>query len=199
MEFHTSYRQATIFDQLWLALARGLRRPAWLRGRRAWGWAFGGLALLFGVIGAAFLLGSLDAATRGDGLASLGSALLSMGVSWHFNRSALPLLRIARRRRPAIPARSQAAISQPESDAAPSAAAIEIRPLPLSVAERRVYLAGLRAAGVNVCIARALVSAGYTDGHAVRRARDTEILAIPGVGPATLRKIRVCFQDASPR
>lgn len=193
MELHSGYRQATIFDQLWLVLARGLRRPDWLQGRRAWGWTFGILALLFGTIAAAFLLNALHPAGEGGAMASLGSALLSLGVFRHFARLALPLLQV-RSGRP-VPLRKPA--PSPLSTQVPALAPEPARPAPgLSAAERRAYLADLKAAGVNVRIARALVGAGYRSHEAVRRARDAEILAIPGVGPATLRKIRARFVPA---
>ncbi|MCA1804565.1 MAG: helix-hairpin-helix domain-containing protein [Xanthomonadaceae bacterium] len=202
MELHTRYRQATIFDQLWLALARGLRRPAWLQGRRAWGWAFGLLAGLFGVIGAAFLLDALAPMAGNSALASLGSALLSLGVFRHFARCALPLLQPHGARHRVVPrVRAGEGSARPvpvpgverPTAGVPAAAATpaRIRPVStLSAAERRAYLAGLRCAGVNVSIARALVSAGYLSAAAVERASDAQILAIRGVGPATLRKIR---------
>jgi hypothetical protein len=195
MELHTRYHQPTVFDQLWLALARGLRCPAWLRGRRAWGWTFGLLALLFGLIGATFLLRALAPAAGDSALASLGSALLALGVFRHFVRCALPLLRPHGSRR-----RSSRAESGPASRPAPAGTAVEpgarprTPPLPApSAAERRACLAGLRAAGVNLGIARALAGAGYASGTRLRNASDAEILAIRGVGPATLSKIRACF------
>lgn len=220
MELHSSYRQATIFDQLWLALARALRRPAWLQGRRAWGWAFGLLAGLFGVIGAAFLLDALAPTAGNSALASLGSALLSLGVFRHFVRCALPLLQPhgVRQRVPRVRAVEASARPEPVRAAprpvgpvpaprvaqspvrAPAEAVVPSRSRPassLSAAERRAYLTGLRQAGVNLRIARALVSAGYVTGDRVQRTSDAEILAIRGVGPATLRKIRAGFR--SPR
>ena len=201
MELHSSYRQATIFDQLWLALARSLRRPAWLQGRRAWGWAFGLLAGLFGVIGAAFLLDALAPTAGNSALASLGSALLSLGVFRHFARCALPLLQPHGARHRVVPARPVPVpgVVRPTAGV-PAAAATSnrIRPVStLSAAERRAYLAGLRCAGVNVSIARALVSAGYLSAAAVERASDAQILAVRGVGPATLKKIRACFRSAN--
>lgn len=201
MELHSSYRQATIFDQLWLALARSLRRPAWLQGRRAWGWAFGLLAGLFGVIGAAFLLDALAPTAGNSALASLGSALLSLGVFRHFARCALPLLQAHGARHRAVPARPVPVpgVVRPAAGVPAAAATSDrIRPVStLSVAERRAYLAGLRCAGVNVSIARALVSAGYLSAAAVERASDAQILAVRGVGPATLKKIRACFRSAN--
>ena len=204
MELHSSYRQPTIYDQLWLALARGLRCPAWLQGRRAWGWAFGLLSLLFGVIGAAFLLNALAPGEGGSALASLGSALLSLGVFRHFVRCAQPLLQAQTHRRAAparvveraarpvvVPGVAQTATRLP----ADALAMPGVRPSGQAAAERRAFLAGLRDAGVNVGIARALVAAGYLSGAAVRRASDAEILAIRGVGPATLRKIRAGFRS----
>ncbi|HEY9150717.1 MAG: helix-hairpin-helix domain-containing protein [Gammaproteobacteria bacterium] len=204
MELHSSYRQATIFDQLWLALARGLRRPAWLQGRRAWGWSFGLLAGLFGVIGAAFLLDALAPAAGNSALASLGSALLSLGVFRHFARCALPLLqphvahhgvsRVRAKKGATRPLVAPGVTRPATGGRADSAASAPLRPVStLSAAERRAYLAGLRHAGVNVRIARALVSAGYLSGAALAGASDAQILAVRGVGPATLKKLRACF------
>ena len=197
MELHSAYRQPTIFDQLWLALAHGLRSPAWLRGRRAWGWTFAALALLFGAIAAAFLLSILHPAGTGSALASLGSALLSLGVFRHFARCALPLLRAGAERRPAPLHRAK----MRDSGRAPAPAprrvpqpVPEVQPAPPSpTVARRAYLFELKAAGVNLCVARALVAAGYATGAAVRHASDREILAIRGVGPATLGKLRACY------
>jgi hypothetical protein len=206
MDLHSSYRQTTVFDQLWLALLRGLRHTTRLQGRRTWGWTFGLLALLFGVIGAAFLLNALDPGPGQSALASLGSALLALGVFRHFARCALPLLRPHGARRPAPQARAVVRRRSPALEVAPAAASRakvvaqpRERPAPSpSAAERRAYLAGLRAAGVNIRSARALVSAGYLSGTALQHASDTEILAIRGVGPATLKKIRACFRAHTP-
>ena len=197
MDLHSGYRQATVFDQLWLVLARGLRWPACLRGGRAWGCTFAALALLFGGIGAAFLLNALQPAAQGGALASLGSALLSLGVFHHFARCALPLLQSRSASRPAPLPRVEGGPPAPARQPAPARPAAQggVQPAvpTLTASERRAYLADLRSSGVNVRIARALVTAGFFTGAAVRRASDAEILAVHGVGPATLRKIRACF------
>ncbi len=59
-------------------------------------------------------------------------------------------------------------------------------------AEARAFFERLRAAGVNVRIARALVTGGVRSAERVRAMTDEELLAIRGVGPATVRKLRAC-------
>jgi len=72
----------------------------------------------------------------------------------------------------------------------------EQRVRPLSVAERQAaqeFLAGVRAAGVNVTIARALYAAGIRSARHLQLARDGQLRRIHGVGPATVRRLRVHF------
>lgn len=57
----------------------------------------------------------------------------------------------------------------------------------------REFLAGVRAAGVNVTIARALFSAGIRSARHLRSARDEQLRCIHGVGSATVRRLRVHF------
>lgn len=67
------------------------------------------------------------------------------------------------------------------------------RPPADSGAEVRTFLAGVRAAGVNVAIARALVAAGVRSRRQLASVSDKRLLAIRGVGPATVRKLRAHF------
>ena len=55
------------------------------------------------------------------------------------------------------------------------------------------FLRMVKEAGVNVRIAKALYTAGIRTPEAVCRQSDEALLAIPGVGPATLRKLRQTF------
>jgi hypothetical protein len=58
----------------------------------------------------------------------------------------------------------------------------------------QAFFAGVRAAGVNVAIAKALFAAGIRSPQRLRAARDSELVAIRGVGPATVRKLRAQFR-----
>ncbi len=55
------------------------------------------------------------------------------------------------------------------------------------------FFAGVRAAGVNVTIAKSLFSAGLRSADRLHAARDTQLHRIHGVGPATVRKLRAHF------
>ena len=57
------------------------------------------------------------------------------------------------------------------------------------------FFAGVRAAGVNVSIAKALFAAGVRSSHQLCQASDEQLHAIRGVGPATVRKLRVHFNS----
>ena len=57
----------------------------------------------------------------------------------------------------------------------------------------QAFFSGVRAAGVNVTIARALFSAGIRTPRQLCHASDERLLKIRGVGPATVRKLRYYF------
>ena len=57
------------------------------------------------------------------------------------------------------------------------------------------FFAGVRAAGVNVTIAKALFTAGVRTSQHLNRIGDSELYAIHGVGPATVRKLRAHFSQ----
>jgi hypothetical protein len=69
--------------------------------------------------------------------------------------------------------------------------------LPASAVSEReaiqAFFAGVRDAGVNVSIARALFAAGIRSPQQLRHASDGRLEAIHGVGPATVRKLRARF------
>lgn len=75
---------------------------------------------------------------------------------------------------------------RPPTTAKPPVPAIERQALQLFFAE-------VRAAGVNVAIARALFAAGIRSAQQLRGAHDRDLLAIHGVGPATLHRLRIRF------
>lgn len=68
------------------------------------------------------------------------------------------------------------------------------RPDPADVAaSAQTFFRALRAAGVNVRIAQSLYAAGFRSATQVRSCSDAQLLATPGVGRATLRKLRIQF------
>ena len=64
------------------------------------------------------------------------------------------------------------------------------------VADRQAvqeFFAGVRAAGVNVAIAKALFTAGVRTVRHLNNTEDSALYGIHGVGPATVRKLRAYF------
>lgn len=57
----------------------------------------------------------------------------------------------------------------------------------------QAFFGGVRAAGVNVSIARALFVAGIRSPQQLLNASDRQLTAIRGVGPASVHKLRVQF------
>lgn len=55
------------------------------------------------------------------------------------------------------------------------------------------FFRAVKAAGINVRIARSLYAAGFRNAAQVRACEDARLLAIPGIGRATLRKLRLQF------
>lgn len=58
------------------------------------------------------------------------------------------------------------------------------------------FLSRVRAAGVNVSIARALFTAGIRSEKHLRSVDDAKLLGIHGVGPVTVGKLRACFRQS---
>ena len=61
------------------------------------------------------------------------------------------------------------------------------------------FFRAVKAAGINVRIAHALYAAGFRTAEQVRMADDQALLAAPGIGPATLRKLRAQFGQPDTR
>lgn len=64
---------------------------------------------------------------------------------------------------------------------------------PSTAGDSRRFFQAIKQAGINVQIARTLYTAGFRSGDQVRDCDDARLLAIPGIGQATLRKLRVQF------
>lgn len=185
----TLYRDATLFDQAFAALAQ--RIQVWLpaRAEQRWALVFRGQALLFALLGLGVLLHGLQAgaADASPLVAVMASAGLMATAHFLFNAARAPA-------RPAAPRRGIAS--------APVRGMHHTHPQPQQPQSRpqpggspRDFLNELRQAGVNVRIARALYTAGVRSPEAVRHSSDAALLAIHGVGPATLRRLRETFGE----
>jgi hypothetical protein len=60
-------------------------------------------------------------------------------------------------------------------------------------ADAQQFFRAVKAAGINVRIARTLYAAGFRNAAQVRGCDDARLLAIAGIGQATLRKLRLQF------
>jgi hypothetical protein len=184
-------RSFSYFHQQWRRLAR--RRPGTL-----WPVLFFASGSLLSGFGILFLFQMLltPVAELGALLAQSGSALLAFGAGQHF-------LRLQRRLRgpapqPVAAARAPRAVSGRAVSSPPvSPPSIPERasPRPAITPEIRDCLRTLRTAGVNVTIAKALVRGGFCTAADLRAATDEQLLAVHGVGPATLRKVRTYFRE----
>ena len=88
----------------------------------------------------------------------------------------------------------QATAPAPAAACTAAAAPARQRPTPAEVAlSAQAFFRTLREAGVNVRIAQALYAAGLRSAAQVRACSDAQLLATPGIGKATLRKLRVQF------
>lgn len=80
--------------------------------------------------------------------------------------------------------------------------AIAAAPEPVTAGEaesgnEETFVAGLRSAGINPAIARMLFAAGIQSQRQLMHASDRQLVAIRGVGPATVRKLRAHFGEAT--
>lgn len=103
---------------------------------------------------------------------------------------------------PARPARTQMPSTAPVENRSHVSGSVS-RPESPRSADPKAFFRAVKAAGINVRIARALYSAGFRTAEQVRACEDARLLAIPGIGRATLRKLRVQFglqqSDADPQ
>ena len=199
MSDHEFYAEPTVFDHCQIRIGGWLRSH--LSGLPPYGWVIG-----FGVLGSIFLITAtavlavtLNSGADSDPLPwnqSIARVLVvSIGLTaaqvlfrqaldaWP-SQIKLPLFwrRIgryvgwqqpARRRRPNPASRRPAEDQQAIQD----------------------FFAGVRAAGVNVAVAKALFGAGIRSPRHLLKARDRQLRSIRGIGPATVRKLRAQFQE----
>jgi hypothetical protein len=108
-------------------------------------------------------------------------------------RGALPRNKLVTRSRepdkaqPQVVSRTRTRVAPVHGPRSPTPATVQ------AGADPQLFFRAVKAAGINVRIARALYAAGFRNGEQVRACADAHLLAIPGIGPGTLRKLRVQF------
>lgn len=207
MREHEFYAHPTLFDEWHATLALWLCRQNEKFGPYAWvaGFACLGAAML--VISAAALAVTVHASASGAGvswnqsLAQGVTAVVALAVAQAMFRQALGAWPQDR----SIPVRMRHAARyvgwQPVAPRADSPVATSARKRPQSRVQSeslRAFFAGVRDAGVNVSIAKALFIAGIRSPAHLRAASDQMLLSIHGVGPATVRRLRAQFGSQGP-
>lgn len=203
MSKHEFYADPTVFDQLaehsrhWFCSRLGHLCPY------GWTLGFASLSVVFLGLTAAVLVTTLAGGASGHALswndslargivvvvglvASQGLCRLAL-TAWPENIAMpLQLLRLGK------------AIAWQQTSRAPA----RTRPIrkdrrhttPREREQVQAFFTGVRAAGVNVAIARALFNAGIRSPQQLLKARDEQLHSIRGVGPATVRKLRNHFR-----
>lgn len=182
------YQDRTWFDQIAERLMRCCMRCLPRNQGRLWTCGFA----LFASLCVAWAAGLASHAVlvdlpRNQAVAQILAALLLLAAARHFlavtglsAADAQPRHKLIRRTAPRRPA--------------PAAVEHAVPPMtPSTQEDAQQFFREVRAAGVNVRIARALHAAGFRNADQVRAADDRRLLAMPGIGAATLRKLRVKF------
>lgn len=191
------YHDRTWFDALGDWLMRRVRRLLPRNRTRLWTSGFA----LFAALCVAWAAGLatqavLFEAAWNQRAAELLAAGLLLVAARHFlaatGLSARPARKLIAR-----PAAQAAVAAAPLATQAAAPRRAHPRPQANSVADgnadAQAFFRALREAGVNVRIAQALHAAGFRSAAQVRACSDAQLLATPGVGQATLRKLRLQF------
>lgn len=129
-------------------------------------------------------------------VAQLLAAALLLVAARHFlaatglsARGTLPRRKLVTRSEEPLPATASRTMSKP-----PVRAGSPLGASPRDAeADAQQFFRAVKAAGINVRIARSLYAAGFRSAEQVRACDDANLLAIPGIGQATLRKLRLQF------
>lgn len=188
------YHDRTWFDALGELLVQRARRL--LPRKRASLWTTG--FALFAALCVAWAAGLatqavLFEAAWNQRVAEFLAAGLLLAAARHFlavtglsARHALPQRKLITR-----PAQQPAAASAVAQTAAPACS--EKPAQDDAAADAQAFFRAVREAGINVRIAQSLYAAGFRSAAQVRACSDAQLLATPGVGQATLRKLRLQF------
>jgi len=204
---HDFYADPTVFDQLksdagnWCCARLEKLRPY------SWTLGFGLLGLVFLTIATVVFVVLLQQRLGGDtgsvlnqSLAQAATMLIALLAAQAVFKQALD----AWPRQIEMPARLRFVAvylgfrtpTRPESTASRKARRpAHTRPDALVSEQQMIqeFFAGVRAAGVNVAIAKTLFAAGIRSADHLCAARDRHLHNIHGVGPATVRKLRAYF------
>jgi hypothetical protein len=137
-----------------------------------------------------------------ESLAQLIAAMLLLVAARHFLAatgmsaiSALSRRKLISRTEPAVeaPDLAKAAVSIPPRASSAQDPRQGAQGRPQSVTDPKIFFSAVKDAGINVRIARTLYSAGFRSGDQIHSCDDAHLLAIEGIGQATLRKLRLQF------
>lgn len=171
------YHDQTIFDQF-VGWSRQCCAQALPEDRdRRWGSLFLGFSLLLSGIATYFLISTLFADSASSAGAHLISALLMVFAIRFFLSNGEQMLTPAR-------------INTPPTLAPTSQSPTRTPAVADKTTHAKLFFRTLRKAGINVKIARAIFTGGIKCAEDLDGKTDAELLAIRGVGPATVRKLR---------
>ena len=214
MQDHEFYADPTVFDY-WQS-----RAGDWLRNHSrhlflfGWTLAFTGMATLFALTAVGVFGWTLVSRMGGEGIMAWNQSMAQVITIMMALLACQAMLRQALQSWPAgvaMPRRLRHLTRLCGWDV--PASAMPAKPAPVSPARTRqpagrkasaspsredvqAFFSGVRAAGVNVTIARALFVAGVRTPQQLCRASDRRLLAIRGVGPVTVGKLRRYFDCA---
>lgn len=123
-------------------------------------------------------------------VAQLAAAGMLLVAARHFLAATGASARGALPRHKLVTRSPETAAERPRAEPPIHASAIPAGP---AGADPQEFFRAVKTAGINVRIARALYAAGFRSAEQVRACEDARLLAVAGVGHATLRKLRVQF------
>lgn len=185
------YYDRTWFDALGDWLGRRIGRLMPRQRARLWSAGFAGLAAVCVAWAAGLATQAVLFEQPGNQrVAELLAAALLLVAARHFLdvtglAAAAALAAHKPLARTAVPAAVRGPVPTRATDERPA-------PVDRAAADPSFYRA-LRAAGINVRIAQSLHAAGLRSAAQVRQCSDAQLLATPGIGRATLRKLRLQF------
>lgn len=185
------YHDRTWFDALGERLMRRIRRLQPRQRGRLW-------TVGFAVFAAQCLAWAAGLATQAVLFETVwnqrAAQLLAAGLLLVAARHFLAVTGVSARPSRKLITRTTPVAGSVPADAVNPAARHASRPAPDdSAAAAQTFFRAVREAGINVRIARALYDAGFRSAAQVRACSDTELLATPGIGQATLHKLRLQF------
>lgn len=211
MQDHEFYADPTVFDY-WQGRASDWFRSC-SRKLTPYGWtlAFAAMAALFALTAVSMFGWTLISRMSGEGLVAWNQSMAQVITIMMALLACQALLQQALQSWPAgitMPRRLRRVIRQCGWEVPAAAVPAKTRhqspprvrqsdthraPLAYRREDIQAFFSGVRAAGVNVTIARALFSAGVRTPQQLCRASDKRLLAIRCVGPATVSKLRSFF------